>query len=329
MGSRHGSRRYRDPSEHSSHVSTTTTTARAARFAAADQLLRESALLQAVVEKMIAKNEGKTRHDYGREKFVEKVWEWKEEYGNRITMQLRRLGGSVDWDREAFTMDAKLSKAVKEFFVTKHQDGTIYRDNRLVNWSCALRTAVSDIEVDHVELTGPMMLPHPNGPIKKLPGHPDGVQYEFGVLIEFAYKLTDSDDEIVVATTRVETMLGDAAVAVHPNDPRYKKFHGKFLKHPFSPDRKLPIILDGELVDMSFGTGAVKITPAHDPNDFIAGKRNGLEFLTIFTPDGAIAENGGEFAGMMRFEARNAIIEKMKELVRTLSICPSSPLTGS
>ena len=143
-------------------------------------------------------------------------------------------------------------------------------------------------------------------------------------MIEFAYKLADSDDEIVVATTRIETMLGDTAVAVHPEDPRYKKFHGKFLRHPFSPDRKLPVILDPELVDMSFGTGAVKITPAHDPNDFKAGKRNKLDFITIFTPDGAIAENGGEFAGMMRFDARLAIIEKLKELVsqyRFLSGC--------
>ena len=270
---------------------------------------------QAVVEKMIAKNEGKTRHDYGREEFVKKVWEWKQEYGSRITMQLRRLGGSVDWDREAFTMDDKLSKAVKEFFVTKHQDGTIYRDNRLVNWSCNLRTAVSDIEVDHIELEGPMMLPDPDGPLKKLPGHDGEKKYEFGVLIEFAYKLADSDEEIVVATTRIETMLGDTAVAVHPEDPRYKKFHGKFLRHPFSPDRKLPVILDAELVDMSFGTGAVKITPAHDPNDFKAGKRNNLEFITIFTPDGAIAENGGEFAGMMRFDARIAILDKLKEMV--------------
>ena len=150
--------------------------------------------------------------------------------------------------------------------------------------------------------------------------------YEFGVLIEFAYKFTDSDDEIVVATTRIETMLGDTAVAVHPEDPRYTKYHGKFLRHPFHPDRKIPLILDPELVDMSFGTGAVKITPAHDPNDFKAGQRHKLEFITIFTQDGAIAEAGGsEFAGMMRFDARNALIEKLKELVSLgslLAVCP-------
>jgi valyl-tRNA synthetase len=196
------------------------------------------------------------------------------------------------------------------------------RDNRLVNWSCTLKTALSDIEVDNVEISGSTMLPDPNGPVKKLPGHSGVKAYEFGVLVEFAYKFVDSEDEIVVATTRIETMLGDTAVAVHPDDPRYKKSHGKFLRHPFFPDRRLPLILDGELVDMSFGTGAVKITPAHDPNDFKAGKKNNLEFITILDENGAIAENGGEFAGMMRYDARNAVIARLQELVRCVSFFP-------
>lgn len=163
--------------------------------------------------------------------------------------------------------------------------GRIYRENRLVNWSSALQTALSEIEVDHVELTGSTWFPDPNGAIKKLPGH-DGVKaYEFGVLHHFAYKFKDSDEEIVVATTRIETMLGDTAVAVHKDDARYTKFHGKTLVHPFFPDREIRLVLDdGELVDMAFGTGAVKITPAHDPNDFKCGKKFGLEFIKVCLP---------------------------------------------
>jgi valyl-tRNA synthetase len=260
---------------------------------------------QSVVERRLMKNEGITRHDLGREKFVEKVWEWKETYGNRITTQQRFLGASVDWQREAFTMSPTLSRAVTEAFCKFHEDGLLYRDNRLINWSCALQSALSDIEVDFLDLKGKTMLSVPN--------HKQQEKYEFGVITSFAYKVDGSDEEIVVATTRLETMLGDTAVAVHPDDPRYKHLHGKFLVHPFV-DRKIPIVTDGTLVDMNFGTGAVKVTPAHDPNDYNCGKRNNLDFIVIFTLDGKIAENGGKFAGMLRYDARVAMEAALKEL---------------
>ena len=259
---------------------------------------------QTVVEKKLAREEGITRHDLGREKFLERVFEWKDVYGGKICNQLRRIGSSMDWTREAFTMDEKLSKAVKEAFVRMHDEGLIYRDNRLVNWSCQLKTAISDIEVDYVELEGPTML--------NVPGHKK--QVEFGVITSFAYPREDGEGEVVVATTRIETMLGDTAVAVHPDDERYKSLHGKFVIHPFN-GRRIPVICDAELVDMSFGTGCVKITPAHDPNDFQTGKRHHLEFINVFTEDGLINEQGGEqFQGMKRFECRVAITEALEKL---------------
>lgn len=257
---------------------------------------------QSVVEKKLKKDEGLSRRDLGREAFVKRVWEWKEAYGNRITTQIRYLGASVDWSREAFTMDSNLSRAVTEAFVRFHKDGLLYRDTRLINWSCALQSAVSDIEVDHIQLEDRTFLAVPNHKLKE--------KYEFGVLTSFAYKVEGSDEEIVVATTRLETMLGDTAVAVHPDDERYKHLHGKFLVHPFV-DRRIPIVTDDKLVDMSFGTGAVKVTPAHDPNDYECGKRKDLEFIIVLTEDGKIAANGGTFAGMMRYDAR---IEVEKEL---------------
>ena len=264
---------------------------------------------QSVVEKMLMKNEGKTRHDLGREEFVKKIWEWKNDYGNRITTQLRRLGSSVDWSRERFTMDEMLSKAVVEAFNQFHEKGMLYRANRLGNWSCALKSAISDIEVDYIDLEGRTFLEvktHKKGN----PKDPKG-RYEFGVLTHFAYPVEDSDEFLVVATTRLETMLGDTAVAVHPEDPRYTHLHGKHVVHPFS-GRKIPIVTDPVLVDMNFGTGAVKITPAHDPNDYECGKRHNLEFITILTPDGAINHHGGEeFEGMMRYDARIAIEEAL------------------
>jgi valyl-tRNA synthetase len=262
---------------------------------------------QTVVEKKLMREGKITRHDLGREKFLEKVFEWKGEYGGKIFNQLRRLGSSLDWTREAFTMDEKLSKAVKEAFVKMHEDGLIYRDNRLVNWSCQLKTAISDIEVDHIDIDGPTML--------SVPGHLKKV--EFGVITSFAYKIKDdpNGDELVVATTRIETMLGDVAVAVHPEDERYKKYHGKTLVHPFDQSREIPIICDEVLVDMSFGTGCVKITPAHDPNDFQTGKRHNLQFINCFTEDGIINDVGGDlFKGMKRFECRVAIEKKLEEL---------------
>ena len=220
---------------------------------------------QSVVEKMLMKTEGKSRHDLGREAFVSKVWEWKQEYGNKITNQLRCLGSSVDWSRERFTMDEMLSKAVVEAFNRFHEKGILYRAERLGNWSCALKSAISDIEVDYLELEGRTFL-EVKTHTKGNPNDPKG-RYEFGTLTSFAYPVEGSDEQIVVATTRLETMLGDTAVAVHPDDPRYKHLQGKFVVHPFN-QRRIPIITDGTLVDMAFGTGAVKITPAHDPSTF-------------------------------------------------------------
>mmetsp|Transcript_6397 Transcript_6397/g.10765 ORF Transcript_6397/g.10765 Transcript_6397/m.10765 type:complete len:710 (-) Transcript_6397:8-2137(-) len=265
---------------------------------------------QSVVEKQLKKLEDKSRHDLGREEFIKRVWEWKNTYGNRICNQIRSLGASVDWTRESFTMDSNLSAAVTEAFVRFHEDGLLYRDTRLVNWSCALKSAISEIEVDHIDLEGRTFLPVPN--------HKLQATYEFGMITSFAYKVAadcarEEGEEIVIATTRLETMLGDTAVAVHPDDPRYTHLHGKFLQHPFL-DRRIPIITDGELVDMSFGTGAVKVTPAHDPNDYLCGKRNNLEFITILSEDGSIAPNGGKYAGMMRYDARVQMEKDMQEL---------------
>eukprot|EP00899_Mesostigma_viride_P028366 jgi/Mesvir1/8714/Mv02646-RA.1 len=259
---------------------------------------------QTVVEKKIMRDKKLTRHDLGREEFLKQVWAWKEQYGNTILSQLRRLGSSVDWDREVFTMDEKLSKAVLEAFVRMYEQGLIYRDNRLVNWCCTLRTAISDIEVDYITLE------------KRTEVHVPGYgsdKVEFGAIMSFAYPLEDGSGEIVVATTRLETMLGDTAVAVHPEDPRYKHLHGKFLKHPFV-DRRVPIICDAELVDMAFGTGAVKVTPAHDPNDFATGKRHGLEFINVMMDDGLMNANAGQFAGQRRFDARKTVKAALEAL---------------
>jgi len=264
---------------------------------------------QSVVEKMLMKETKQTRHDLGREEFIKKVWEWKGEYGNRITTQLRRLGSSVDWNRERFTMDEMCSKAVIEAFNRFHEDGLLHRAERLGNWSCALKSAISDIEVDYIELEGRTFLE-----VKTHKGNandPKG-RYEFGVLTSFAYPIEDSDEKLIVATTRLETMLGDTAVAIHPEDTRYKHLHGKHVVHPFN-GRKIPIVCDAELVDMAFGTGAVKITPAHDPNDYECGKRHKLEFITVLTPEGAINNNGSQFEGMMRYDARIAVEEALME----------------
>ncbi|XP_071039659.1 valine--tRNA ligase [Parasteatoda tepidariorum] len=256
---------------------------------------------QVVVEKKIWKEQQKRRHDLGREKFIEEVWKWKAQKGDRIYEQLRLLGCSVDWDRATFTMDPKMCKAVTEAFVRLHEDGLIYRANRLVNWSCTLKSAISDIEVDKLELTGKTLL--------SVPGHDRKV--EFGVLVSFAYPVENSNEEIVVATTRIETMLGDTAVAVHPNDTRYKHLHGKFVIHPFC-SRRIPIICD-DFVEMEFGTGAVKITPAHDPADYEVGVRHKLPFINILNDDGTLNGNCAEFSGMKRFEARYKVLAALKE----------------
>lgn len=257
---------------------------------------------QVVVEKKLWRETGKTRHDIGRDAFVREVWKWKQEKGDRIYEQLRMMGCSADFDRATFTMDPKMSRAVTEAFVRLHDEGLIYRCNRLINWSCTLRSAISDIEVDKKELAGRTLLP--------VPGYKDKV--EFGVLVSFAYLLEDgSGEEVVVATTRIETMLGDSAVAVHPEDPRYSHLHGKRLVHPFC-DRRLPIVCD-PFVDMNFGTGAVKITPAHDHNDYEVGQRHGLPFITVIDDNGNICPGCGEFSGMRRFDARKAVLEALKQ----------------
>ncbi len=242
---------------------------------------------QTVVERQLAR-EGTNRHALGREAFVERVWKWKAESGGRISTQQRVLGASPDWRRTKFTMDPELSVAVTEAFVRLHAEGLIYRATRLINWCPECRTALSDLEVENEE----------------------GAQ---GELFEFAYKVDGEDRELVVATTRPETMLGDTAVAVHPDDPRYKDLHGKALVHPFV-DRKIPVITDSILVDMKFGTGAVKVTPAHDFNDFATGKRHKLEEISIFDLDGKVNANGGRFQGLDRKRARNEVKKALDEL---------------
>jgi len=249
---------------------------------------------QMVVERQLAK-EGLTRQDLGREKFTERVWQWKEEYGNRIAEQMRRLGSSLDWSRERFTMDEGLSQAVRETFVTLYEQGLIYRDERLVNWDPGTQTVLSDLEVDQEE--------------------------EDGSLWHIAYPVENSDEKLIVATTRPETLLGDSAVAIHPDDPRYTHLHGKRVALPLT-DRLIPIVCDPEAVDMEFGSGAVKITPAHDFNDFETGRRNDLEFIQVIGLDAKINENAPErFQGLDRYEARKAIVSELEAqglLVKTV-----------
>ncbi|XP_019948459.2 valine--tRNA ligase [Paralichthys olivaceus] len=256
---------------------------------------------QVVVEKKLMRERGMSRHDLGRENFIEEVWKWKNEKGDRIYHQLKKLGSSLDWDRACFTMDSKLSYAVQEAFIRMHEENVIYRSKRLVNWSCSLNSAISDIEVDKKELTGRTLLP--------VPGYKEKV--EFGVLVSFAYKVDGSDEEVIVATTRIETMLGDTAVAVHPTDPRYQHLKGKMVLHPFC-DRKMPIVFD-DFVDMSFGTGAVKITPAHDHNDYEVGERHNLAFINILDENGLLINVPPPFLGMKRFEARKSVLQALKD----------------
>jgi valyl-tRNA synthetase len=243
---------------------------------------------QLVVERELREKEGKSRHDIGREAFVERLWDWRKRSGDRILDQLKKLGCSLDWERTVFTMDPGYSAAVIEAFVRLHEEGLIYRARRLINWCTSCRTALSDLEVDYDE----------------------GTQ---GELYEFAYPLADGSGEVVVATTRPETMLGDTAVAVHPDDPRHAAKIGKLVRHPFTK-REFPIIADAILVDPKFGTGAVKVTPAHDPNDFETGQRHGLPMISIFDLTGTVNAEGGPFAGLDRFAARKAVKAKLKEL---------------
>ena len=242
---------------------------------------------QNVVERELAK-EGLSRHDLGREAFVERVWRWKAESGGKILGQMRRLGDSVDWSRERFTMDEGLSRAVQTIFKRLFDDGLIYRAERIINWCPRCLTALSDIEVDHSD--------------------------DDGELVSIRYG--DGDDSIVVATTRAETMLGDTAVAVHPDDPRYTHLVGKTVELPLT-GRRIPIVAD-EHVDPAFGTGAVKVTPAHDPNDFEIGRRHGLPGITVLDEHGVITAHG-PFQGLDRFEARPAVVRALREQGRIVA----------
>ncbi len=240
---------------------------------------------QMVVERQLA-GEGRTRHDLGRDAFIERVWTWKAESGGTITRQLRRMGASVDWTRERFTMDDGLSAAVREVFVRLYEEGLIYRGQRLVNWDPVLHTAVSDLEVVSAE--------------------------ESGFMWHIRYPLAEGGGDLIVATTRPETMLGDTAVAVHPDDERYKHLIGLHAVLPLT-GRNIPIIAD-EYVDPTFGTGCVKITPAHDFNDYAVGQRHRLPLINIFTPSARINDNGPEaYRGLDRFEARRHIIGDLEE----------------
>jgi valyl-tRNA synthetase len=239
---------------------------------------------QVMVERELAK-EGTSRQKLGREAFLKRMWQWKAEYKDNISKQAKALGASCDWTRERFTLDEMLSNAVRHAFVSLYREGLIYRAHRLINWCPRCLTALSDLEVVHKEIDGGMW--------------------------DFAYPLVEGG-EIVVSTSRPETMLGDTAVAVHPDDPRYRPLIGKLIRHPLL-DRTLPVIADAVLVDPAFGTGAVKVTPAHDPNDLATGERHGLERINILTEDGKINANGGPFAGMDRFEARKAVLAALME----------------
>ncbi|WP_128980434.1 valine--tRNA ligase [Streptomyces roseicoloratus] len=239
------------------------------------------------VEQQLAE-EGKSRHDLGREEFVERVWQWKDEYGGRILGQMRRLGDGVDWSRERFTMDEGLSRAVQTIFKKLYDDELIYRAERIINWCPRCLTAISDIEVEYQE--------------------------DAGELVSIRYG--EGDDSLVVATTRAETMLGDTAVAVHPDDERYRHLVGKRIKLPLT-DRTIPVVADTH-VDPEFGTGAVKVTPAHDPNDFAIGRRHDLPSLSVMDEHGVITVHG-PFLGLDRFEARSAIVGALKEQGRIVA----------
>ncbi|MFF3858319.1 valine--tRNA ligase [Streptomyces sp. NPDC002209] len=239
------------------------------------------------VEQQLAE-EGKSRHDLGREEFVERVWQWKEEYGGKILGQMRRLGDGVDWSRERFTMDEGLSKAVQTIFKKLYDDELIYRAERIINWCPRCLTAISDIEVEYQEDAGELV----------------------------SIKYGEGEDSLVVATTRAETMLGDTAVAVHPDDERYAHLIGKQIKLPLT-DRSIPVVADTH-VDPEFGTGAVKVTPAHDPNDFAIGQRHGLPNMTIMDEHGVITVHG-PFLGLDRFEARSAVVGALREQGRIVA----------
>ena len=242
---------------------------------------------QAVVEKRLFEDERKTRHDIGRDALIERIWKWKDEYEARITTQLKSLGVSCDWSRQRFTLDPICAKAVRHAFFNLFKKGLIYRGKRLVNWDTKLQTAVADDEI-----------------------YRENVKGHFWT---FKYPLADGSGFIPVATTRPETILGDTAVAVHPSDERYAHFIGKTLKVPFV-DREIPIIADAILVDKEFGTGSVKVTPAHDPNDYATGLRHKLPMINILNADGSLNENAGKFQGLKGMAAREAVVKGLEEL---------------
>ena len=240
---------------------------------------------QMVVERELKEKEKKTRHDLGREKFLERVWEWKAKYGQRINEQQKVLGSSLDWSRERFTMDPGVSTAVREVFVRLYEEGLIYRAQKLINWCPSCHTALSDLEVEHEEKQGSLWHLH--------------------------YPVKDSDRRLTVATTRPETMLGDTAVAIHPEDERYQGLAGQKVVLPLT-GREIPIITDAELVDPAFGTGVVKVTPAHDFNDYQTGLRHGLPMINVLDESARVTQEGGAYAGLDRFEARKKIVEDLE-----------------
>ncbi|XP_024864985.1 valine--tRNA ligase, mitochondrial isoform X3 [Kryptolebias marmoratus] len=257
---------------------------------------------QTVVERRLLRDQGKHRQDFTREEFLQEVWKWKNEKGEEIYHQLRKLGASLDWSRACFTMDPGFSRAVTAAFVRLCDSDLIYRSEGLVNWSCALQSAISDIEVDSVEVSGQTML--------SVPGYENKV--EFGALYTFAYPVEGHDGRVAVSTTRPETMLGDVAVAVHPDDPRYQSFHGKQCRHPFT-NRLIPVITS-TTVDMELGTGAVKVTPAHDHKDFLLSRRHTLPHVSVILGDGTMAPSCGRWLeGKKRFDARQLVLDALAE----------------
>ncbi len=240
---------------------------------------------QIKVEEALRKEEGLTRYDLGRDKFLERVWDWKNKFGNRIIQQLKKLGSSCDWDRERFTMDEGCSRAVREVFVSLYEKGLIYQGNRIINWCPHCTTALSDAEVEY--------------------------ETQAGKLWHIRYPLADGSGEVVVATTRPETYLGDTGIAVNPDDERYKDLVGKTCILPII-NREIPIFAD-DYVDKEFGTGCVKVTPCHDPNDFEMGQRHNLEQILIFNDDATVNENGGKYEGMDRYECREAVLRDLEE----------------
>ena len=250
---------------------------------------------QIKVEENLRVNENLTRYDLGREKFLERVWDWKNKYGSRIINQLKKLGCSCDWTRERFTMDEGCSKAVREVFVSLYEKGLIYRGHRIANWCPHCKTALSDAEVDNPETPGSYW--------------------------HIKYFVKDSDEYVIVATTRPETLFGDTAVAVNPADERYAHLVGKKVVVPFV-DREIPVITD-EYADMEKGTGCVKITPAHDPNDFLVGERHDLEQINVMNDDATLNEVCGKFAGMDRYEARDAVVKELEEMGALVKVEPT------